>query len=87
MKLLDLLKEDPKQFTSRTQKIDPDTGTITWSIKYNNLKVIDSKLDTILFALERLAENHDDEKLDQLIDTFKKFKKAYRSHITRKYKK
>ena len=92
MKLLDLLKEtQPKQFHTRRKGsnygVDSKTGTITWSVKYNELTIIDNKLDIILNALEGLSRRSDDEKLNQLIDTFKKFKRAYRSHITRKYKK
>ena len=88
MKLIDLLKEEyePKGYKSRITKIDPETNSITWSIKPNDLKVLDKKLEQVVDALESFSRRPDDPKIDKFLETFKKFKKAFRSHITRNYK-
>jgi hypothetical protein len=91
MKLADLLKEiDPKGFHTRRKGanygVDPEDGSITWSVTYAEAKLLDKKLEEVVELLNRMEnKNKGDKKLSELSEIFKKFKKAFRTHITKNY--
>ena len=87
MKLQDIINESDSFKTTKTH-IDPETGAITWDVEYTPLVKIDRELETMVSQLDAAVKQHpDDEKLQKLADTFRNWKKVFRSHVTRRYSK
>lgn len=89
MKLVDLIyEEDALGFKTTKTNIDPETGQITWDVEYTPLVKIDGELEKLAIELDSAVRKHPkDEKLQQYNEFFKNFKKGFRSHVTRHYKK
>ena len=89
MKLVDIIKEDNGLgFTTKQTHVDPETGQVTWDVEYTPLTKIDSDLDKMLYQLEKaVKDNPGDAKLASMVDIYRNWKKAFRTHVTRTYRK
>ena len=89
MKLTDLIFEnDALGFKTTKSNIDPETGQITWDVEYTPLIKIDDDLEGLVDELERAIKKHpEDIKLEQYFTLLKNFKKSFRTHVTKHYKK
>jgi len=92
MKLIDILREeeewrqDTPSFKTKRTGQDPETGTISWDIEYTPLKGVDNAIDKAYEEYKEVLRKYpDDQKLDKLFDVFASFKKAFRTHVSRKY--
>ena len=92
MKIKDILeqewKQDNAQFKSKQTGIDPVTGQISWDIEYTPLKGADEAIQKAYDELKKALKKHPyDQKLEQLFNVYASFKKAFRTHLNRKYGK
>lgn len=89
MKLKDILfEEDALGFKTTKTNVDPETGQVTWDVEYTPLVRIDGELEKLATELDSATKKHpEDEKLQQYNELFKNFKKAFRSHVTKHYRK
>lgn len=92
MKIKDILeqewRQDNPQFKSKQTGIDPVTGQISWDIEYTPLKGADEAIQEAYDELKKALRKHpDDQKLEQLFNVYASFKKAFRTHLNRKYGK
>jgi hypothetical protein len=93
MKIQDILKEqdwkqDDPDFKSKKTGVDPVTGTISWDIEYTPLKGVDDAIEDAYQDYKAVLKKYpEDQKLEQLFNIFSSFKKAYRTHVNRKYGK
>lgn len=92
MKIKDILeqewKQDNAQFKSKQTGIDPVTGQISWDIEYTPLKGADEAIQEAYDELKKALKKYpDDQKLEQLFNVYASFKKAFRTHLNRKYGK
>jgi len=89
MKLKDLIfEEDALSFKTTKTDINPATGQITWDVEYTPLIKIDGELEKLAIELNNAVRKHpEDEKLQQYNEFFKRFKKGFRTHVTKRYKK
>ena len=93
MKIQDILREekwsqDSTDFKSKKTGVDPVTGTISWDIEYTPLKGVDDAIEDAYQDYKAVLKKYpEDQKLEQLFNIFSSFKKAYRTHVNRKYGK
>jgi hypothetical protein len=93
MKIQDILREedwkqDDPDFKTKKTGVDPVTGTISWDIEYTPLKGVDDAIENAYQDYKKILKKYPhDQKLDQLFNVFSAFKKAYRTHVNRKYGK
>lgn len=93
MKIKDLLKEeswnqDSPDFRSKQTGIDPETGAVSWDIQYTPLKGVDDAIEKAYTDYKTILKKYpEDQKLEQLFNVFSAFKKAYRTHVNRRYGK
>lgn len=83
-----LLEDDALGFKTTKTNVDPETGQITWDVEYTPLVKIDDDLEELVDELERAVDKHPkDEKLQQYFLLLKNFKKGFRTHVTKHYRK
>ena len=83
-----LLEDDALGFKTTKTNVDPETGQITWDVEYTPLAKIDDDLEDLVNELERAVSKHPkDEKLQQYFTFLKNFKKGFRTHVTKHYRK
>jgi hypothetical protein len=89
MKLKELIfEEDALGFKTTQTSIDPVTGQVTWDVEYTPLVKVDSELEKLAIDLDSAVKKHPkDEKLQQYNEFFKNFKKSFRTHVTKHYRK
>jgi len=89
MKLKDIIfEEDALGFKTTQTSIDPITGQVTWDVEYTPLVKIDGKLEKLAIELDNAVRKYpEDEKLQQYNEFFKNFKKSFRTHVTKRYRK
>lgn len=91
MKIKDIIneqdwKQDTPRFKTKRTGVDPETGTISWTIEYTPLKGVDDAIDNAYDEYKKVLRKYpDDQKLEKLFDIFAAFKKQFRMHVTRKY--
>tara|TARA_B110000285_G_scaffold224002_1_gene280241 strand:- start:395 stop:676 length:282 start_codon:yes stop_codon:yes gene_type:complete len=92
MKIVDILKEedwkqDTPGFKSKQTDFNPDTGQYTWDVDYTPIKSVDSAIEKAYEGYKQVLSKYpEDEKLETLFNVFASFKKAFRTHVSRKYK-
>ena len=90
MKIKDILeqewKQDSPEFRTKHTDTDPITGRISWDVDYTPLTGADRAIQKVYDELkEALRKYPDDQRLEQLFNVYASFKKAFRTHINRKY--
>ena len=90
MKIKDLLEQEWQQdspsFKSKQTGVDPETGQISWDIEYTPLTGVDKAIDKAYEEYKDVLRKYpDDQKLEKLFEIFASFKKAFRTHVSRKY--
>lgn len=90
MKIKDILeqewRQDSPRFKTKQTGVDPVTGQVSWDIEYTPLKGADDAIQEAYDELKKALKKHpDDQKLEQLFNVYASFKKAFRTHLNRKY--
>lgn len=91
MKLSDIIREeeweqDSPDFKTKKTGVNPETGQISWDVEYTPLKGVDDAIGKAYDEYKDLLKKYpEDQKLEKLFDIFASFKKAYRTHVSRKY--
>jgi hypothetical protein len=91
IKLIPIIKEEvtPRTtFTTTQQNVDPETGKISWKVKYHPAKGLEKGLEDLKEQMELLIrQNPKDLKLIEYYDTFRKYKKLLNTHLNKQYPK
>jgi hypothetical protein len=90
IKLKNILSEvTPRtSFTTSQQDVDPETGKISWQVKYHPAKELEKNLVTLQEQIEKLIRNNPkDTKLIEFYDLYRKFKKSFNTHLNKQYPK
>jgi hypothetical protein len=91
IKLKDIISENissRKTFTTIQQEIDPETGKISWDVKYHHAKELEKGLINVQERMELLIrQNPKDLKLIELYDLYRKYKKSLNTHLNTQYPK
>ena len=93
MKIQDILKEDKwnqdsTDFKSKKTGVDPITGTHSWDIEYTPLIQLRREVGELYDAYKNTIRKYpEDQKLDELFNIYSKFKRAFNTHVNRKYGK
>jgi hypothetical protein len=95
MKIKDILnekEEDWKQnspdFKTKQVGFDPDTGQFSWDVEYTPMVSLDNHIMDAAEDFKKVTRKFpQDEKLEKLYKVFSGFKKAFRTHMNRKYAK
>jgi|TARA_B110000503_G_scaffold58969_1_gene94224 hypothetical protein len=91
MKIADILKEqdwkqDTPSFKTKQTEFDPKTGQYTWDVDYTPIKGVDNAIEKAYQEYKEILKDYpEDQKLEKLFDVFASFKKAFRTHVSRKY--
>ncbi len=86
MKIKDILKEEPDGGRLVNKKIDPVTGTISHDVRYNNIYYLRKEVEELNDAFKDTIEDYpNDEQLYKLFTVYSKFKRAFKTHVNRKY--
>ncbi len=86
MKIKDILKEEPQGGRLVNKRVDPETGAISHDVRYNNIYYLRKEVEELNDAFKETIEDHpQDEKLYQLFNIYSKFKRAFKTHVNRKY--
>lgn len=79
-------EQDTPGFKTKQTNIDPITGQITWDVEYTPLTDIDKSIEDVYSDFKEALRKHpEDQKLEQLFDSFAAWKREFRRHISRKY--
>jgi len=95
MKIKDILKEEEKDweqdnpdFKTKQTAYNKETGQYTWEVKYTPMISLDSHIMDAAEDFKKVTRKFpQDEKLEKLFKVFTGFKKAFRTHMNRKYVK
>lgn len=60
--ILNEVRSSKKPFETQKTNVDPETGTVTWDVKYNfNIKDVYKDLNKAVSGLAKLIENNPDD--------------------------
>jgi len=86
MKIKDILKEETAESRLVNKRIDPDTGAISHDVRYNNIYYLRKEVEELNDAFKETIEDYpNDEQLYKLFTVYSKFKRAFKTHVNRKY--
>ena len=87
MKIKDILDLESRDFkTTQIGSPDPVTGQTTWDVEYTPLIGVDNNFEDAYQDFKKILQKYPgDQKLEKLFDIFAKFKRQYRTHVSRKY--
>ncbi len=67
---------------------DDDTGQMSWKVEYTPLSGVNKSIETAYQDFKKaIREFPEDSRLEELFEEFASFKRGYRTHFNRKYKK
>jgi hypothetical protein len=88
IKLNEIIKESRASFSTSKQEVDPETGQISWQVKYHPAKELEKTLTGVQEQIEKLIRNNPkDIKLIEFYDLYRKFKKSFNTHLNKQYPK
>ena len=75
-------------FSTTKQETDPETGQISWNVKYHPVKELVTDLEGVKELIEKIIRNNPkDLKLVEYYDVFRKLKKSLNTHLNKQYPK
>jgi len=75
-------------FSTSQQETDPETGKITWNVKYHPAKELEKGLINVQEQMELLIkQNPKDLKLIELYNLYRKYKKSLNTYLNKQYPK
>ena len=81
-------KEENTQFTTKQTSFDPETGQISWDVEYTPLVDLRNEVEELFEAYKKaILKYPDDEKLNKLFEVYSSFKRAFKTHVNRRYGK
>jgi hypothetical protein len=86
MKIKDILKEEPGGARLVNKRVDPETGAISHDVEYDNIYTLRKEVEQLNDAFkETIQDLPNDEQLYKLYTVYTKFKRAFKTHVNRKY--
>ena len=86
MKIKDILKEETAEARLVNKRVDPETGAISHDVRYNNIYYLRKEVEELNDAFKETIEDYpNDEQLYKLFTVYSKFKRAFKTHVNRKY--
>ena len=86
MKIKDILKEEPDGGRLINKRVDPETGTVSHDVRYNNIYYLRKEVEELNDAFKDTIQDHpNDEQLYKLFTVYSKFKRAFKTHVNRQY--
>ena len=86
MKIKDILKEETAEARLVNKRVDPETGAISHDVRYNNIYYLRKEVEELNDAFKETVQDlPNDEKLYKLYNVYTKFKRAFKTHVNRKY--
>lgn len=78
--------EEKAKFTTRQTSFDPETGQISWDVEYTPLINLRKEVEELYDAYkDTILKYPDDEKLNKLFEVYSSFKRAFKTHVNRRY--
>jgi hypothetical protein len=93
MKLADIIREEEwdnsnPDFKTKHYDTDDETGQMSWKVEYTPLSGVNKSIETAYQDFKKaIREFPEDSRLEELFEEFASFKRGYRTHFNRKYKK
>lgn len=93
MKLVDIIKEEEwdrsnPDFKTKHYDTDTETGQMSWKVEYTPLSGVNKSIEAAYQDFKKVLKDYpNDSRLEELFEEFASFKRAYRTHFNRKYKK
>ena len=86
MKIKDILKEEPTEARLVNKRVDPETGAISHDVQYDNIYTLRKEVEQLNDAFKETIQDYpNDEQLYKLFTVYSKFKRAFKTHVNRKY--
>lgn len=74
------------RFTTKQTGYDPETGQISWDVEYTPLIDLRNEVEDLFEAYKKTIQKYpDDEKLNKLFEVYSSFKRAFKTHVNRRY--
>jgi hypothetical protein len=91
IKIIDIIKEQSSSrntFTTSQQGVDPETGKISWKVKYHPAKELEKGLENLKDQMELLIkQNPNDSQLAEYYNIFRKYKNSLNTFLNKQYPK
>ena len=78
--------QEKSKFTTRQTDFNPETGQISWDVEYTPLVDLRNEVEELFEAYKKTIQKYpDDEKLNKLFDVYSSFKRAFKTHVNKRY--